>query len=1175
MSGVGLSVGLIGVRSGETLVSAPKAKQNKGSIMKIKGFFPPLTDWNLTPEEVRDKLNLYTFFNPMTVAEREKWIVDNKHANKDLYLQDVDLYIKFISLSGEFVAKSLTPDQINYILAGNPNDPEGYWHISEIYNMFPKKPNSRAKRHTLIFRPGNWVVLPDYDSKNNSYNGICVDAESGVISMQNVTSNFAVVPIAESRKSLNSSITDIAITWGSNKNLLNLKSLDSVLTLTGRNIPKEIIILLNWCPPSVHKSLIQKILRTRCTHVSYCDKLYQAEDMLLASFCMLLCHPGAFVPNIQRFVSGIESALKRLAVSIFEDAYTPNGDMLTSLLASSWLAQNVPSWTPTEIQLKNWCNIAIEALNYPHMFKYDWHNTTGVIKEWSSWYMSFYLLSSIRSFDSDERMVCSIAENNGSPILNDIRDYRVMPLVHCIDHHSYTDIAHYLPPYLIATYENYGELFKDIWNNVVGKNPRKTPFDFVKGDDFFTDIRVAQTLIWICKSSTPIHNNDFTDITEKLTYKLDDGWLSSFVGSREIKIGTTTAIAIIHPDDILSYVAVKRPSRDVNISPELTPEEKEQALAIFRQILIDGVNLTNSTDTLPMFKGGQLNLINDDYFITTPKIRGYWSTIKNLSFDLPVINTKPIIQPLYQALTETSDGVYRNAHTKFRNYLETLDSNIIQRTITYLSYNTLIDIYHIGRDGKGTEYSVNVTDTGVNWLLSMICVLYPAALTKDGSKFRVKNGPLMWSLHNIIKQFIPRPSGYKWKIPSQEKRHLWEHQIEAIDTLVKSRDAGKKVRIIWIPPGLGKTAIIVNYIANCIQNNLMPKYCVYTLPPSAMATIEREFGMRNIPFIHLDMRSAAKGEKQLVPGTVNIIYHDHLRMAPSLKNYAPEMMFIVDEFHKTLNATIRTSIALELAHLSADVIALTGTLIKDTHVEPVIAWLSQSVNFEVTPKNYWVALSSIISRKVYTKIIVERLIEEASLTDIERDEYYKLVPPNLGGSASSINFRAAVDISYNAITRHMIDRILLHVNIGLGVFVVARNMAHALQIQGLLQSSGVHNIFVISTGHSISLTPTDPPPGTPVPQVVIATPSHAEGYNLTRFNVMITGVYFTNQATREQLEARINRIDSISPTIRIMVIHAGIISYIHANYEKARSLSAALKGFAKDVNLPSDTILDL
>jgi 3-dehydroquinate synthase class II len=63
---------------------------------------------------------------------------------------------------------------------------------------------------------------------------------------------------------------------------------------------------------------------------------------------------------------------------------------------------------------------------------------------------------------------------------------------------------------------------------------------------------------------------------------------------------------------------------------------------------------------------------------------------------------------------------------------------------------------------------------------------------------------------------------------------------------------------------------------------------------------------------------------------------------------------------------------------------------------------------------------------------------------------------------------------------------------------------------------------------------------------------------------MISSVYFSNEATREQLERRINRLSQNADTIRIILIHAGIISYVHEKYEGVRNMALALKGFARD-----------
>jgi len=85
-------------------------------------------------------------------------------------------------------------------------------------------------------------------------------------------------------------------------------------------------------------------------------------------------------------------------------------------------------------------------------------------------------------------------------------------------------------------------------------------------------------------------------------------------------------------------------------------------------------------------------------------------------------------------------------------------------------------------------------------------------------------------------------------------------------------------------------------------------------------------------------------------------------------------------------------------------------------------------------------------------------------------------------------------------------------------------------------------------------------------KIVITTPSHNAGYTLTKFRIMLQTVYFSNQATRDQLEGRLNRIGGY-PEIRIITVHAGILSYINSRYERVRSLAEAMKGFANEINI--------
>ena len=79
---------------------------------------------------------------------------------------------------------------------------------------------------------------------------------------------------------------------------------------------------------------------------------------------------------------------------------------------------------------------------------------------------------------------------------------------------------------------------------------------------------------------------------------------------------------------------------------------------------------------------------------------------------------------------------------------------------------------------------------------------------------------------------------------------------------------------------------------------------------------------------------------------------------------------------------------------------------------------------------------------------------------------------------------------------------------------------------------------------------------------------HAElhkstGYSLTKLKVMITGVYPSNQATRDQLEGRIIRMGQQEKFIPIKTVHCGILTYIMENHKDARNILSIMQTLVK------------
>lgn len=396
-----LHIGKVGIRNGEKITSSPKSVQNSGTVIEIRGktelVYPPTEGWvvNITDLEIRNNMEVYTFFENMSYNERLKWLNDNKVNLYESYLEDVEMEIKFIKIGGKFFLDKLGDDGISKLMEDSK-----WWPIRDVYNMFPKNPGSKSKKHTLIFRPSNWVLMPD-EKMDKKYMPINIDnGKFGEINK-----------FTKSVELLNSKIEGVTICYGE-KRIKKLKWSD-MLNLAGecggnKNSMEKIKDYIEWMTPSVHKSLIQKIIRTKCIKVEHEGIYYNPVDVLYTSISLLMLCPGSFVPNIQKYVTGLES-MKRIAVSIMEDSWTDKIEILLSIYCMSLLSQHDKMWEPSDNQIKNIFNIARESQQTEKLFDYN-NKKCDDDYEINSYYLCYEILKELKSFESDINMLKSIAK---------------------------------------------------------------------------------------------------------------------------------------------------------------------------------------------------------------------------------------------------------------------------------------------------------------------------------------------------------------------------------------------------------------------------------------------------------------------------------------------------------------------------------------------------------------------------------------------------------------------------------------------------------------------------------------------------------------------------------------------------------------------------------------------
>jgi superfamily II DNA or RNA helicase len=643
--------------------------------------------------------------------------------------------------------------------------------------------------------------------------------------------------------------------------------------------------------------------------------------------------------------------------------------------------------------------------------------------------------------------------------------------------------------------------------------------------------------------------------------------------------GKDPALVSLHPDNPELFIAVSNPSRSMKnpILPE--KREKDVIAQVFENMKKFGVSLGSCTPPIKEMKGALL-------FVTEESVIG-----GKIEF---VIRLKSGRKVLWEEYRKNSKDVrmVENDEAEISKILTNYTKSHAQRLLSYISNrNSVIEFKHIGRDGGGTQGAVSTNDVGAYQLLNDLTKVYPSAIEHiPGNilKFRVLFGPLMWHLTKALTKVLhhlPSSSSSPTSSSSNtgwgafgeaDTREMREYQTESVEAMAKAHSAGRKGSFINIETGRGKTKIVLEYLKWLLHQDSLPDYVIYTLPDSAIESVITEITTFGADYTIINplkskLKSSSHSSKTIqgckpMKFRINLIEHDHLRLCTELPDYMGESVFIFDEVHKALRESLRTDYGLQLSNLSVEFIALTGTPIIDQNTYRLMWWLSQISPFEVTEKNFFVSAAGMISKRSVLPAKIERNEIYVTMTPSEEKRYALLVPSALGGTNANPrneDFSKAFELCYEVITRKMVDDL-----IGTRAFVVTKDRNHQQTIVNLLLEKGVtaSDIFTISKGNSIFFTDESVESNTtPDYKYVITTQAYSTGYTLTRLNTMVTSVYPSNQATREQLDGRINRIGQKAAVLNYNIYHTGLLTHTLQRYNDAKSLSDVLKSLASEI----------
>lgn len=450
------------------------------------------------------------------------------------------------------------------------------------------------------------------------------------------------------------------------------------------------------------------------------------------------------------------------------------------------------------------------------------------------------------------------------------------------------------------------------------------------------------------------------------------------------------------------------------------------------------------------------------------------------------------------------------------------------------------------------------------------------------TSFRVVFGPFLWTLSDDLRAVImyrttemsakrklkaaataSATTVCDWK-PFTDSLNLsdWAHQTSTIDDLMQRTYAGFKGHFVWIPVGLGKTRIVIKYMETLRSEGELSEYCIYLLPSESIRTIADEFAAFGHQvqvwnptksaqaMIRKQLKDDKKKKSLMVvdhpkPFTVVLLSHDHVRSClDELLKVLGDGQLIVDEVHKALNNSQRTSGCLRSAHTCNRFVALTGTPVIDNNLKKLIGWFKLICNYPVNARNFWVAAMNMLTHRVDIGVKIERVRHIAKLNTAEHKRYVESMPPKIGGrnaQASRQDLSRGMDSCNTGCDRELIALIhqLVTVDKRRGVFAVAENTAHQTWIrdQLLLQKGWKEDhIICVDKKTSVNLTSANQKTESPNCRCVITTIQKSNGYTVSRFDTMVWRVYPCNQATREQQEGRIARIGQLSTIIYYITV---------------------------------------
>lgn len=611
-----------------------------------------------------------------------------------------------------------------------------------------------------------------------------------------------------------------------------------------------------------------------------------------------------------------------------------------------------------------------------------------------------------------------------------------------------------------------------------------------------------------------------------VSLNLSHGMISSMVGCVEVEIDGKIIKVTLNTDDIIEPGVVLRSAE--HGSDDLSDEIKDRARDIVKDRLVNGPGLVfkhtpEQIDSslrkkmIMMPPLGGSSIINQDCSRKNFPNLPYIESTVDIFEDDSALTKKNIFKNRY------IKGMRSDAYSVIAEYFQGIDPVVMSRVIA------------VGRN-YSHHFEMNSMPSSVDiaafQVLVAISSVVPSALKYNGIKFTVLNGAIYWDICERFMRMRP-VDGHQWNLSNRLRTYvLRPYQEKAVNLLVNSVN---NVDIVWLPPGAGKTLIVMEYFRRMSGKSAATNYFVWTTVPEAITNLKEQLVDCGLRYNEVSFNKG--GNSTFKEFSINIIPHDHLIKIDMmvLDNVLTNSTLVIDEFHKCMGKSLRSDIAHLLTKTAMRTILMTGTIVKDLKTPgELVRYLESGVRFPVTTHNYFVALGKVVTERVPSASII-------SCKEIECNE--------------------------DALERMVNDTRDVVKKRQLGVFICVETSSIQNKVAELLRDLRVFKIGEEKPSWGPDYMPIKNENGEIIPgaiddmgapHVVITTKTHVAGYEMNRYTIMFMLLFKSNDATRRQAFGRIDRQTNIAKEIEYYIYYNASDAKMMENYSNVGDFADSL-----------------